>query len=779
MKNITVIPLLYLLIKVNAKCWSEPDFPCCKDTTEIVYEDEEGTWGMENGDWCGIVNEDDFCWSEVMGIPCCASNNTEIVSVNMYGSWGLDEQGYTCGIKKYIPGYNDREVFDETREEWNQFKTKWDEELKYEFERLSVFVGDNESKLNFGWVCAEKTMPYIRYGLAEDDIRTYKTFNGTVEFYRELNGTLYYSKKVEITGLKPNTKYKYQRRIYDEWEEPVEFTTKDPNKFNFIFVGDPQIGGSIGSMSALHFEKRLNYEESIRNDAFNWNMTITSAFEQAGQPSLLISAGDQIDTQAYDHYGPDFVLQEYEYSAFLYPKLLGTIPTTACVGNHEMYTTSFRNHFNVPNPFYESEAYVSWEGQYDEYIPGYSYFFKYNNVLVVVLETNFGTCYDFARVIYGAFYNYSDTDWRIAVFHHDIYGNGEYHSQEESILLLRPCLTQLFSEYKFDVVINGHDHAYTATKFISYGSIGKIYNISELQKDVVNSSPKGTLYITANCATASKLYGFIERVPDYVNNFNQTYTSTFGILDFEKTNDKVRLTINSYEVEGKKVIDGPYIIEKPIRCWAEKLGYNCCRRYDTQAVRVDRNGQWGTQFDYEGNKEECGIIDPNIDYSVGNDSTTTKTTKTIPTSSTTINPTTVSITAEITTTAAITTTIATSTATTSTATTTTDTEPTPSCWAKKLGFRCCSNPNAVVYETTEDGQWSIENVEDSEYYGIEWCGIVRSSEIEVPEECWAKELGYNCCVDPNTIVEYSYGGRNWGTEMNEYGYMDWCGIVGK
>jgi len=51
-----------------------------------------------------------------------------------------------------------------------------------------------------------------------------------------------------------------------------------------------------------------------------------------------------------------------------------------------------------------------------------------------------------------------------------------------------------------------------------------------------------------------------------------------------------------------------------------------------------------------------------------------------------------------------------------------------------LGFRCCSNPNAVVYETTEDGQWSIENVENSEYYGIEWCGIVRSSEIEVPEE---------------------------------------------
>jgi hypothetical protein len=38
------------------KCWSEPDYPCCKlSSTRVEYTDASGSWGIENGNWCGIV----------------------------------------------------------------------------------------------------------------------------------------------------------------------------------------------------------------------------------------------------------------------------------------------------------------------------------------------------------------------------------------------------------------------------------------------------------------------------------------------------------------------------------------------------------------------------------------------------------------------------------------------------------------------------------------------------------------------------------------------------
>jgi len=37
-------------------CWSlEEGYPCCSSsTTKVAYTDEQGEWGVENGDWCGI-----------------------------------------------------------------------------------------------------------------------------------------------------------------------------------------------------------------------------------------------------------------------------------------------------------------------------------------------------------------------------------------------------------------------------------------------------------------------------------------------------------------------------------------------------------------------------------------------------------------------------------------------------------------------------------------------------------------------------------------------------
>jgi len=566
-------------------------------------------------------------------------------------------------------------------------------------------------------------------------MKNYVDFNGKNEYYRELDRKKYYANQVTVTGLKPNSVYYYQRKLDDEWEDVVEFNTYDSNDFKFVFVGDPQIGGSNDRL-AYQSNSRMN-SDSIRNDAFNWNMTVNSFYELTGKPSLLLSAGDQADQMGNDK------TQERQYSAYLLPELIKKIPIAPALGNHEVYSESFRRHFNVPNPILKKRFYSN------KPVSAYNYYFKYNNVLVVVIETNYNTCHECEKVISEAVKQYPSADWRVALFHHDLYGNGKTHSQGDA-QKLRPCLTGLFDIYHFDLVINGHDHVYTSTHFVKFqDSKKKTYDIAKISKGSVNENPNGTFYVTANCSTGSKFLPFYEGKLDYVFNYNQTFTSTFGVLDFQRSNGKVKLTINVYEVETHDVVDGPYIFEKNERdpsskkyddnsfannygypgcknatkirysgvegswgyengswcgidtieeeyCWAVKYGYSCCKE-TTVIEEVDENGRWGFE-----NGGRCGFIE-------GQNKKLTVASK--------------------------------------------------KCFTLDLGYPCCKKNKDLVLED-EDGKWGNEDGE--------WCGLEGRP---INKECWSESYGYKCCTDPDAKIEYDGDGNLWGVENGE-----WCGI---
>jgi hypothetical protein len=55
----------------------------------------------------------------------------------------------------------------------------------------------------------------------------------------------------------------------------------------------------------------------------------------------------------------------------------------------------------------------------------------------------------------------SNSDWKIAVFHHPLYSSGERHGSD---LRLREVLEPLFLKYNVSVVLNGHDHFYERLK---------------------------------------------------------------------------------------------------------------------------------------------------------------------------------------------------------------------------------------------------------------------------------------------------------------------------
>jgi len=93
-------------------------YPCCQTTNLIIEVNEIGSWGFENGNWCGIyVNDqvdvnnqvDGSCWSLKLGYPCCTTSTLAIEN-DSFGSWGY-ENNHWCGISGTgNPNYQPQEV---------------------------------------------------------------------------------------------------------------------------------------------------------------------------------------------------------------------------------------------------------------------------------------------------------------------------------------------------------------------------------------------------------------------------------------------------------------------------------------------------------------------------------------------------------------------------------------------------------------------------------------------------------------------------------------------
>ncbi|ORY07897.1 hypothetical protein LY90DRAFT_371238, partial [Neocallimastix californiae] len=72
-------------------------YKCCSGC-DIVYVDQDGNWGVENDQWCGIKNSCNAqsCWSESLGFPCC-QNTKEVYYTDNDGNWGVENNNW-CGI---------------------------------------------------------------------------------------------------------------------------------------------------------------------------------------------------------------------------------------------------------------------------------------------------------------------------------------------------------------------------------------------------------------------------------------------------------------------------------------------------------------------------------------------------------------------------------------------------------------------------------------------------------------------------------------------------------
>ncbi|WP_443869476.1 fibronectin type III domain-containing protein, partial [Mitsuokella multacida] len=259
---------------------------------------------------------------------------------------------------------------------WEQWKSSW-KDIQDDYEQVSLAPGKDATQMNLAWYSKDKAKAAEVRISTNEDMSHARSFLGTSKTGTVIDDTQYYTNKVSVKDLKPDTTYYYQVKIDGQWRDAQSFKTGNPDDFTFMYVGDPQIGASKGQTSSEG--NKQDGELATRNDAYNWNKTLNSALSQHPEINFLVSPGDQINEPAEDQSAAKIKLQEQQYAGYLSAKALRSLPEATSIGNHDSMTTGYQNHFNVPNPFTEEANPTK---------AGHGYYYTYGNALFIVINAN-------------------------------------------------------------------------------------------------------------------------------------------------------------------------------------------------------------------------------------------------------------------------------------------------------------------------------------------------------------------------------------------------------
>lgn len=478
---------------------------------------------------------------------------------------------------------------------WEAWCEEW-ETIKNDWTQVSMSPGADETQMNFAWYSKNGEAAEFIYGTDAD------LSNGTsVKPAQSAAQTGYTSNKVTLKDLQPGITYYYQI----SGKEIASFTTDDDTSdFSFIFVGDPQIGSSNEEKAKTPEDIQkptflTAQSEAVRNDSFNWNYTLNRAYAKTGNSaSFILSSGDQIQTNAKKV--EDGTISETEYAGYLSPDLLKYVPAATTVGNHDADNANYTYHFNTAN--------LSSLGD-NGYVGG-DYYFTYGDVLFMILNTQDTNVSEHKQFIEETVANNEDCKWRIVTLHQDIYGSAE-HSNEPEITNLRYSLVPIFEANDVDIVLTGHDHAYSRSKLLKGGQStyeytddefdemldrdldagenpeGRFVAPANIQDDTddpaeqkyleylysvmdadaveeltdsqeVAVNPQGIMYLTAGSSSGSKYYDLVPRQQTYIANRWQQDVPTYSIIDITETT----LTLNTYRTDTDEAIDTQFMIVK-------------------------------------------------------------------------------------------------------------------------------------------------------------------------------------------------------------------------
>ncbi|MBQ4317156.1 MAG: metallophosphoesterase family protein, partial [Clostridia bacterium] len=428
---------------------------------------------------------------------------------------------------------------------------------------VAMTVGSDENDRNFTWYFNSFESGYLDIAERNGDTfpSEYDSYKSTVA-YSSVRSCYYH--RVSVYRLKPDTRYVYRLRNGNVTSKNYYFQTDPVDAFNFIFVGDPQIGAS----------------GSLGNDGTNWGKTVNVMNQMFPETSLLVLAGDQVelcnDEDAYDH--------------FLSPSLLPSFAMARSIGNHESwykfsdkYAQNYgihKEHFFDPNTLTNGKNLGSTDA-------GCDYWYSYNNVLFMHINSNNRSTAEHEEFMKAAVAANPNAAWRVVVMHYALFGA---HYYDDSLVGdKRTAFTPIFDELDVDVVLNGHEHLYARSYMMENNSTTPKV-VSSSVKSVTD--PKGILYITASSSSGSKYYGFLDDslLPHIA--VKEKNLTTFTNIEVDIDSFK----ITTYNASNKSVVDTFEIVKTDPRIMPDNDSLAYGKDYTTTAP--NRNDGW----DDDGNK---------------------------------------------------------------------------------------------------------------------------------------------------------------------------------
>lgn len=330
-----------------------------------------------------------------------------------------------------------------------------------------------------------------------------------------------YRRSATMTGLAESTDYVYRvGSDTDGWSATYPFSTgTSSGDYDFLFVGDPQIGAS----------------GDVARDQAGWTDTLDVAEAAYPDAEMIFSAGDQVEAAG----------SEPQYEAFLAPDQLRSIPLVPTNGNHDVGSKAYEQHYTVPNN--DPTAGAARNGTSS----GGDYWFTYKDVLYLNINTNSSDMASheaFLRRVVAE--QGKDATWTVLAFHHSIYSVAA-HVDDTQIKDFRAALPPIISDLGIDLVLQGHDHSYTRSFLMKDGDRASATEVPGQAE--VTAGEGEVLYVTANSASGSKYYDV--RSPDafYASVINQEKVRNYSHVEVTGTSITVSTLRSQQNGDAKPV----------------------------------------------------------------------------------------------------------------------------------------------------------------------------------------------------------------------------------
>lgn len=323
----------------------------------------------------------------------------------------------------------------------------------------------------------------------------------------------YFVNQATVTGLEPDTVYQYMVGNEEGWSSVRSFHTAAEGKLDIIVTGDVQLGTG-------------DYDEQNTAD---WKRIAADADARFSDYNMFLNMGDVTS-----------IPEDGFYMSVLGTPLFTDYPTCVVLGNHD-HGAVYQQHFSRPN---QSEF-----GQRNDRQNG-NFWYRYGDVLFMELNymiEDIDISVEHRYFIKGVVEANQDCKWKVVMMHYSPFSSvakyQDYSNQNRQYWL------EVFDEFGIDVVLNGHDHAYTRSYIVKNG---------QPQKSDASSvtNPDGTLYVTFSSASGSQYHDISPT--GFAAKALQTYTPHVSTINFTDTTFK--LTV--YEADSWNVLDEFEIIKE-------------------------------------------------------------------------------------------------------------------------------------------------------------------------------------------------------------------------